>query len=330
MKTFDYTRASTLDDAIARSRAFDSRFLAGGTTLVDLMKCGVERPDRIVDISHLSGLNHIEVSEQHIHIGALAKMSQVAADPAVMALGPVLSESLWRAASPQIRNMATIGGNLMQRTRCTYFRDPLAYGACNKRNPGSGCAALAGINRNHAILGVSEACIASYPGDFAVALMAFDARVRIRGHVDRSVPLNTFFRLPADRPDLEHDLLPDEIIVGVDVPITAALKRSHYLKVRDRASYEFAAASAAVGLELEADGRTIRDVRVALGGVATKPWRATNVEQALAGQILDESNIRSASARAVDSARGHGHNDFKITLVPRVIARALLVVGGLA
>lgn len=330
MKAFDYIRAKDVVNAQREAGAPQTRLLAGGTTLLDLMKCGVERPVRLVDITHIQGLNDIDVNAQQIHIGALAKMSHVAADIRIQGEAPVLSEALWRAASPQLRNMASIGGNLMQRTRCTYFRDPSAYPDCNKRNPGSGCAALNGVNRNHAVLGTSEECIAIYPGDLAVALVAFDAKVVIRGATDRQVLAEEFYRLPGTRPDIEHDLTSGEIIVGVQVPVMPALKRSHYLKVRDRASYEFAAASAAVGIEFEDDGTTIKDIRIAMGGVGTKPWRTRAVEQALIGRSFTEKIIRDASRHAVDGAQAKEHNGFKITLAPRVVARALMTVGGLA
>ncbi len=329
MRAFDYIRASDVANARQEVLLPETRFLAGGTTLLDLMKCGVERPARLVDISHLQGLNEINVGAQQINIGASAKMSHVAANPQIQTQAPVLSEALWRAASPQLRNMATIGGNLMQRTRCTYFRDPSAYPECNKRNPGSGCAALNGINRNHAVLGTSDGCIAIYPGDFAVALVAFDAKVLIRGATERQVLAEDFYRLPGERPDIEHDLLPGEMIIGIEVPVVAALKRSHYLKVRDRASYEFAAASAAVGVEFEDDGSTIKDVRIAMGGVGTKPWRTRAVEQALIGKTFTEKVIREAARHAVSGAQAREHNGFKIVLAPRVVARALMTVGGL-
>lgn len=330
MRAFEYVRASDISSASREAKVEQTRFLAGGTTLLDLMKCGVERPGRLVDISHLQGLNDISVSDQRIHIGSAAKMSHVASDSRIQTQAPALSEALWRAASPQLRNMASIGGNLLQRTRCTYFRDPAAYPDCNKRTPGSGCAALNGLNRNHAVLGGSDACIAIYPGDFAVALTAFDAKVLIRGDSDRQVAINDFYRLPGDRPDIEHDLAAGELILGVELPVVPALKRSHYLKVRDRASYEFAAASAAVGVEFEEDGHTIKDVRVALGGVGTKPWRAQAVEHALIGKPFTEKVLRDAARHAVDGAQPRQHNGFKIILAPRVVARALMTVGGLA
>lgn len=334
MREFDYLRA---DDIAAAGIAIgqpETKFLAGGTTLLDLMKLNVERPARVVDIMRLAGLDAIAVSADLVRIGALAKMSKVADDAGVRQAAPVVSESLWRAASAQLRNMATIGGNLLQRTRCTYFRDPAAYPNCNKRVPGSGCAAIAGVNRNHAILGTSSDCIATYHGDFAVALVAFDARIIVRGATEgateRSIPVDEFFLLPGATPHKETTLAPGEIIVGVDIPRSNALQRSHYLKVRDRASYEFAAASAAVGLELEPNGKTIRAVRIAMGGVATKPWRLRNVEATLQGKPLTERTLRAAAAAAVDDAKASGHNDFKIALAPKVVARALMLVGEIA
>lgn len=330
MRPFDYLRADTVAAAGAEAAHLETRLLAGGTTLLDLMKLNVERPARVVDITRIAGLDGIVVSADVIRIGALAKMSKVADHADLKTAAPALSESLWRAASAQLRNMASIGGNLMQRTRCMYFRDPGAYPDCNKRTPGSGCAALNGVNRNHAVLGTSDACIAIYPGDFAVALVAFDAKVIVRGAAERSIPVDDFFLLPGQTPHLETRLVPGEIIVGVEVPRSAALRRSHYLKVRDRASYEFAAASAAVGLDMEADGRTIRDVRIALGGVATKPWRLRAVEASLKGRILDEATLRAAAAATADGAKSSGHNAFKIDLAPKVVARALMIVGGVA
>jgi xanthine dehydrogenase YagS FAD-binding subunit len=323
-------RAENTTTAITEAANPETKFLAGGTTLLDLMKLNVERPARLVDITRLPGLDSIDVSTDVIRIGALAKMSKVAAHADIIEAAPVLSESLWRAASAQLRNMASIGGNLMQRTRCTYFRDPGAYSNCNKRDPGSGCAALEGVNRNHAVLGTSDACIAIYPGDFAVSLVAFDATVLIRGSVERRVPIDEFYLLPGQTPNLEHQLSPGEMIVGIEIPRVPALKRSHYLKVRDRASYEFAAASAAVGIEFEPDGKTVRDVRIAVGGVATKPWRLRAVEDALKGKPIDEATLRTAAAAAVDGAKSSGHNAFKIELTPKVVARALMTVGDIA
>jgi xanthine dehydrogenase YagS FAD-binding subunit len=297
VRLFDYIRVDEVPAAIAEGAKPETKFLAGGTTLLDLMKLNVERPASVVDITRLPGLDAIEVADDAIRIGALARMSKVADRPGIKNAAPVLSESLWRAASAQRRNMASIGGNLMQRTRCTYFRDPGAYANCNKRNPGSGCAAISGINRNHAILGTSEACIAIYPGDFAVALVAFDATVIVRGSVERRVPVDRFFLLPGTTPHREHALAPGEMIVAVEVLRSPALKRSNYLKFRDRAYYEFAAASAAVGIELADDGHTIRDVRIAVGGVATKPWRLQAVEAALKAQAFRRGNPAHSCCR---------------------------------
>jgi xanthine dehydrogenase YagS FAD-binding subunit len=231
------------------------------------------------------------------------------------------------AASAQIRNMATIGGNLLQRTRCAYFRDPTAFPACNKRAPGSGCSAIGGVTRNHAVLGVSEACIATYPGDLAVALVAFDAVIQFG---TRWIGADDFFLTPGATPHREHRIEPGEMITAITLPASPAARRSTYLKVRDRQSYEFAAASAAVGLELEADGRTIRDLRVALGGVATKPWRARAVEDALRGQTLNKETVERASLLATAGALAHGANRYKIDLAPRVVARAILNMGEMA
>lgn len=329
MKDFQYIRSPSISSATAAATQSHSRFLAGGTTQIDLMKCGVENPERLIDITFLQGMNDILVTDSVIHIGALAKMSHVADNAQIKKTAPALSESLWRAASAQLRNMATIGGNLMQRTRCSYFRDPAAYSACNKRMPGSGCAAMQGNNRNHAILGTSEHCIAIYPGDFAVALMAFDAVVTLQNAQGntRKISIDDFFLLPENRPDIEHNLQPGEMILAVEIPVTPALQKSHYLKVRDRASYEFAAASAAVGIEFESDGKTIRDVRIAMGGVATKPWRVSNVEQALKGQLLNEAMLRTTSMLVTEGAHAREHNGFKITLAPKVITRAILSAG---
>ena len=327
MRDFTYARASSVEDARQLASRQGAMLLAGGTTLLDLAKCGVARPDHVVDITHLKGLDAIEVTSEGAHLGALAKMSHVADDKAIRAEFPAVSEALWQAASAQLRNMATIGGNLMQRTRCAYFRDPASFPACNKRNPGSGCAALGGITRNHAVLGTSSYCIATNPGDLAVALTAFDAVIHLG---ERQMAINDFFLQPDATPDREYAIEPGEIITAVTIPASAAARRSTYLKVRDRQSYEFAAASAAVGLELESDGKTIRDLRVALGGVATKPWRAREVEIALKGKTLEPETVKRASLLAMESAVAQGDNHYKIELAPRVIARAILTVGGLA
>lgn len=327
MRDFSYTRANSIEDARHASRQAGAAILAGGTTLLDLAKCGVNEPEELIDISHIRGLDTISVGESEASIGALAKMSAVADHPLILKAYPAVAQSLSLAASQQLRNMATIGGNLLQRTRCPYFRDPATFSACNKREPGSGCSALGGVTRNHAVLGTSENCIATYPGDLAVALVAFDAVVDLGS---RSVPVEEFFLEPGNKPERETVIAPGEMIVGISIPASAAARNSTYLKVRDRQSYEFAAASVAVGLELEADGRTVKDVRVALGGVATKPWRARAVEQALVGKPLTEEVILSAARLSMEVAVAHGGNHYKIELAPRVVARALRTLGGLA
>ena len=327
MRDFSYIRATSASQARSAAQQAGAMLLAGGTTLLDLAKCGVSEPETVIDITHLSGISGITVDTAGAKIGALARMSEVADHKDIQAAFPAVSQSLSLAASAQLRNMATIGGNLLQRTRCSYFRDPGAFPACNKRNPGSGCAAIGGITRNHAVLGTSEACIASYPGDLAVALVAFDAVVELD---DRKVAVDDFFLVPGNAPNRETVLQRGEMITAISIPASAAAGNSTYIKVRDRQSYEFAAASAAVGLELEADGRTVRDIRVALGGVATKPWRARSVEQALIGKALDADIIEKASRLAMEGAVAHGGNHYKIDLAPRVIARAILKMGGLA
>jgi xanthine dehydrogenase YagS FAD-binding subunit len=327
MRDFSYIRAGSIDEARQAAAQAGAALLAGGTTLLDLAKSGVAAPEIVIDISHLAGLGGIAIEPNRATIGALARMSEVADHAGIRAAFPAIAESLSQAASAQLRNMATIGGNLLQRTRCPYFRDPDTFSDCNKRNPGSGCAALGGVTRNHAVLGTSDHCIASYPGDLAVALVALDADVVLGA---RKVPVDDFFLTPGEMPERETVLAPGEMITAIEIPRSKAAENSIYLKVRDRQSYEFAAASAAVGLELEADGRTVRDIRIALGGVATKPWRLDAVEQALIGRALDTETISAASRLAVEGAVSHGGNHYKIELAPRVVARAILTVGGLA
>ncbi|MDQ7250184.1 FAD binding domain-containing protein [Dongia sedimenti] len=321
MRNFAYRRAGSVDDARRAAAEAGAMLLAGGTTLLDLAKCGVAAPETVVDITHLRGLDTIAHDPSGVTIGALAKMSAVATDRGICAHYPAVSEALWQAASAQLRNMATIGGNLMQRTRCAYFRDPVAFPACNKRNPGSGCAAIGGVTRNHAVLGTSQSCIATNPGDLAVALVALDAEIVLG---ERRVAADAFFLLPGATPQREHAIEPGEIITAIRIPVSAAACNSTYLKVRGRQSYEFAAASAAVGMEFEADGRTIRDIRVALGGVATKPWRVHAVEAVLKGQELSPEAIDRAAALATEGAVIHGDNRTKISLVQRVVARAII------
>jgi xanthine dehydrogenase YagS FAD-binding subunit len=297
----------------------DARFYAGGTTLVDLMKGGVEIPSRVVDISRLP-LASVEVRGDRLRIGALARNSDVAYDPTVAARFPALAQALLSGASGQIRNAATIGGNLLQRTRCPYFRD--TRWRCNKREPGSGCDALDGFNRGHALLGTSEACIATNPSDMAVALAALSAGVVIEGEGgERVVALNDFYLLPGDRPELETTLAHGELITAVELSFAPAHERSRYLKLRDRASYEFALVSVAAGVEL--DGGRITSARIALGGVATVPWRAFAAEDALAGASPDEATFRRAADAALADARPRAHNGFKAELARRAIARVL-------
>lgn len=326
MRDFSYLRASSITDAQQTAAQSGAVFLAGGTTLLDLAKRGVAEPAYVIDITRVAGLSGIEATDTGVGIGALAKMAAVADHPHILSQFPAVAQSLSLAASAQLRNMATIGGNLLQRTRCSYFREPSAFPACNKRNPGSGCSAIGGVTRNHAVLGTSSNCIASYPGDLAVALVAFDAEIKL---AKRSVPIDDFFLLPGSTPERETLLESGEMITAVTIPASAAARNSMYLKVRDRQSYEFAAASAAVGIELETDGKTVRDIRIALGGVATKPWRARAVEAELIGKVLDVASVEAASRLAVENALPQGDNQYKIKLAPRVVARAILTVGGL-
>jgi xanthine dehydrogenase YagS FAD-binding subunit len=304
-----------------------AEFIAGGTDMVQLLQENVRRPERLVSLAGLLD-NRIEVGPQGLRLGAAATMAEVAAHPAVVAQFPLISEALLNSASPQVRNQATMGGNLLQRTRCPYFRD-VGYSACNKRAPGSGCAALGGENRWHAVLGTSENCIAANASDLAVALVALDATVQVRGAgAQRTVPLIDFHRLPGATPHLETVLEPGEVVAAITVPASAAARHSHYLKVRDRASFEFAVVSAAVALDM--DGARIRQARIALGGVGTKPWRVPRVEAALAGSSLEPAALRRAAALAAQGAQGRGHNDFKIELMQRAIVRAVETAGARA
>jgi xanthine dehydrogenase YagS FAD-binding subunit len=304
-----------------------AEYIAGGTDMVQLLQEFVRRPDRLVSLAGLLE-NGIEAGPQGLRLGAAATMAEVAAHPAVVEQFPVISEALLNSASPQVRNQATMGGNLLQRTRCPYFRD-VGYAACNKRSPGSGCAAMGGENRWHAVLGTTDNCIAANPSDLAVALIALDASIEVRGtNGQRTVPLTTFHRLPADTPHIETVLEPGEVIAAIAVPASPAARRSHYLKVRDRASFEFAVVSTAVALEM--DGGRIRQARVALGGVGTKPWRVPKVEAALTRANLDPAVLRAAAALAAEGAQGHGHNNFKIELMQRAIVRAIETAGARA
>ncbi len=299
------------------------QFLAGGTSLIDLMKLDVLTPERVVDIAPLaSSLATIEVGPNGLRLGALAKMSAVASHSAVLSGYPAIAQSLQLAASAQLRNMATLGGNVLQRTRCPYYRDT-SWAACNKRRPGSGCAAITGPNRNHAVLGVDRSCISQYPGDFGVALAALDAQVELTGPQGaRLIPFATLHRAPEGQPHIETNLRPGEVIIAFRVPAGGWTGRSLYLKVRDRASYEFAIASAAVALEM--DGDTVRRARIGLGGMAYRPWRSPEAEAVLVGKPMSEGNAEAAASAALEGAVTHGHNDYKPELGRRTLVRALM------
>ena len=299
------------------------QYLAGGTTLVDLMKLDVMRPAQLIDITRIAApqLRAIEVTPQGLSIGALATMRQVADHPGVRRDYPVVAQSLQLAASQQLRNMARVGGNVLQRTRCAYFRD--TSWPCNKRTPGIGCSALAGENRWHAVLGASEQCIASYPGDWATALIALDATVQITGSSGaRTLPFAQLHRPPGNTPHIETTLAPGDLITGFVIPAGAHTRRSLYLKVRDRESYEFALASAAVALEL--DGATVRQVRIGLGGPVAVPWRAREAEALLIGKPLNEATASAAARAAFALAKPRTHNAFRIPLGQQTLVRALL------
>lgn len=324
MNSFSYVRAADVEAALREGGAAGSRYLGAGTNLLDLMKGGVEQAQRLVDITRLPLAAIEALPEGGLRLGACATNSDAANHPLVRTRYPLLSQALLAGASPQLRNMATVGGNLLQRTRCGYFYDT-AFSACNKRNPGSGCAALEGFNRMHAILGASEQCIAVHPSDMAVALAALDAVVRVRGAKgERAIPMREFHRLPGETPQRDTNLLPGELITAVELPAPRFAK-SHYLKVRDRASYAFALVSVAAALEM--DGGRIRNARIALGGVAHKPWRATQAEALLAGQALGPEVLRKTAAAALEGAKPYRYNQFKVELAQRAIVRALETAG---
>jgi xanthine dehydrogenase YagS FAD-binding subunit len=326
MNPFIYSRATDTNQAVTEiSGKPQGKFLGGGTNLIDLMKMGVETPNELVDINRLPLAQIQELPDQRLRIGALARNSDVAEHNLIKSRYPVLSQALLLGASPQLRNMATVGGNLLQRTRCYYFYDP-AFPACNKRKPGSGCGALDGYNRIHAILGQSEQCIATHPSDMCVALAALDAIVRVRGpNGEREIAFGDFHRLPGNTPEQDTNLAPDELIVAVDLPPIPFAARSHYLKVRDRASYAFALVSVAAALDLTANNK-IKDARVALGGVAHKPWRANAAEKKLVGQGANEETFRAAAEAELATAKAYKYNAFKIELAKRAIVRALTMV----
>jgi xanthine dehydrogenase YagS FAD-binding subunit len=322
MQAFTLAHPATLQAAVTAASQARAKYIAGGTDLLQLAKDDVETPTRLIDLEPL-GLSGVHVGANSLHLEPMARMSDVAAHPAVVKDWPVLSQALLASASPQVRNMGTMGGNLLQRTRCGYFRD--TGFACNKRLPGSGCPAINGENRLHAILGGSDQCIATYAGDMAVAMTVLDAELQLTGRDGmRTVAIGDFHTLPGTTPNVETVLRPGEMITGIDIPASAAAKRSHYLKVRDRASFEFAVVSAAVALEI--DGNTIRSVRVAAGGVGTKPWRLPEVEAALTGKSPDPATLKAAAEQAGEDARPTRMNGFKVLLLKRTVLRALQTV----
>jgi len=333
MRTFAYERPSSEIAAVRAASALAQlplvqgrapiEYLAGGTTLIDLMKLDVMRPARVVDLGAIAGAHDaISVSSDGVRLGAMVKMAAAADHPEVIRNYPAIAQSLQQAASGQLRNMATLGGNVLQRTRCPYFRD-MSWSACNKRDPGSGCAALDGLNRQHALLGGSPDCIATYPGDFAQSLIALGATVDLIGSSGaRTMPFASLHRLPGGAPNADTVLAPGDLITGFNVPAGPWTRRSLYLKIRDRQSYEFALASAAVALDMV--GSKVREARIALGGVATVPWRSREAEDALAGKTLTEETAQTAARAAFANARPRVHNAFKVALGQSTLVRALL------
>jgi xanthine dehydrogenase YagS FAD-binding subunit len=320
MNPFHYQRATSPDEAIHALSARGSKFLGGGTNLVDLMKYNVERPTTLIDVTHLD-LTHITQTDDTTSIGAAVRNSDLANHPIIRTHYPLLSQALLSGASPQLRNMATTGGNLLQRTRCYYFMDT-AFSECNKRTPGSGCAAIKGFNRIHAILGASQQCIATNPSDMNVALAALNATLHVQGPKGkRTIDIADFHRLPGDTPQHETNLRSDELITAVELPPPKFAKNSWYLKVRDRQSYAFALVSVAAGLEM--DGNTIKSVGLALGGVAHKPWRSVAAERSLIGATASPELFKKAADLALAGAEPHEHNAFKIELAKQSIVRAL-------
>jgi xanthine dehydrogenase YagS FAD-binding subunit len=321
MIDFQYARASDVADAVRRIAGDPkAKLIAGGTNLVDLMKGDVERPSRLVDISRLPLKGVEETAHGGLRIGALVPNSDLAYHPLVERRYPMLASAILAGASPQLRNMASTGGNLLQRTRCAYFYDPVT--PCNKREPGSGCSALKGLNRNHAVLGASEACIATHPSDMCVALAALDATVHATGPAgERAIAFADFHRLPGDTPHIDANLRRDEIVTAIALPARGFAANYTYLKIRDRLSYAFALVSVAAALELR--GGAISEARLALGGVAHKPWRDRAAEAALRGQPANEAAFARAADTLLQGAKAHAHNAFKIELARRAIVRAL-------
>ncbi|WP_026462319.1 FAD binding domain-containing protein [Adhaeribacter aquaticus] len=321
MNSFTYTRATTLETAVQdKASAELAKFIAGGTNLTDLMKVNVEGPNHLIDIRQLALKDITDNADGGLRLGALATNADTAYHEQVAKRYPLLAKAILAGASAQLRNMATNGGNILQRTRCYYFYDTAT--ACNKREPGSGCAALSGFNRIHAILGASEHCIAVHPSDMAIALAALEANVNVTGQQgNRTIPFSDFHRLPGDAPHLDNTLQPDEIITSIDLPAKGFAQHHAYLKLRDRESYAFALVSVAAGLEM--DGDTITEARIALGGVAHKPWRNREAEDLLTGKSATEENFKLAAAEIMREAKGYEHNSFKIELGKRAIMRAL-------
>jgi xanthine dehydrogenase YagS FAD-binding subunit len=323
MQSFFYDRATDPAHALRLGQQPGARFLGGGTNLLDLVKGDVEHPMRLVDLTRI-GLDQVtETANGAVRIGALARNSDVANHPLIRQRYPLLSQALLSGASAQLRNMATMGGNLMQRTRCPYFTDS-AFDMCNKRMPGSGCGALKGFNRTHAILGASNACVAVNPSDMNVALVALDAVITVsspRG--DRAIPIGQFHRLPGDLPQVDTVLLPGEMITAIDLPASPFARHASYLRVRDRASYAFALVSVGAMLDVDSDNGMVRGARIALGGVAHKPWRVPAAEAVLVGSALSDASVKQAAALLTAGAVGLKDNQFKIALVQRAIARAL-------
>ncbi|WP_018612494.1 FAD binding domain-containing protein [Segetibacter koreensis] len=327
MKQFQYVRAANQKAAIsALTKNASAQFIAGGTNLIDLMKRGITSPDTIIDINNLP-IKAIEAYAGGIRIGALALNSEVSENKLVIQKHPLLAQALNAGASAQLRNMATVGGNMMQRTRCPYFYDTAL--PCNKRQPGTGCSALEGFNRMHAIFGHSDTCIAVHPSDMCVALVALDATALVTGHKgNRRIAFADFHRLPGDTPQKDNNIERGELITGVEIPDNSFTKNVHYLKIRDRASYAFALVSVAAALNQE--GNTIKDARLAMGGVAHKPWRLHEAEKALIGKKVSEESFRNAAEIAMKGAKGFKYNSFKLKMAPNAIVEALKTAAGMA
>jgi xanthine dehydrogenase YagS FAD-binding subunit len=322
MNPFEYERAVGVQSAVTAIARSGGKFLAGGTNLLDLMKGGVERPKKLIDINHLALDKIEELPGGGLRLGAAARNTDTADHPLVRQRYPLLAQAILAGASQQLRNKASNGGNLLQRTRCYYFTD-IGFSECNKRNPGSGCGAIGGLNRIHAILGASDSCIATHPSDMCVALAALQATIQVVGPKGpRKIPIHEFHRLPGNTPQLDTTIRPDELIVSIDLPPSSYAEHYCYLKIRDRASYAFALLSAAVALDL--DGKQIRTARIALGGVAHKPWRSEEAEKVLSGQKVGEETFKRAAQACVAGAKTYEHNAFKVELAKRTVIKALM------